>query len=291
MLSNIIKINWMEKTVKSNKKTLYKSLKKYFNNTKSKLLQPRKTYDINLDKTPYKTKLPKIVTILIKTVNQNEHFKKVLFNYVLKWYTLEQYRKSHYRIKWIKDKTEKKWFKYTKEYIDKELWHKLPINDIREMINVHIRKNKEVRDIINYDVNKIWKETRTLAFLLNNTKYMEKDIKVSSVEDIERLAKSDKIIVRDVLAWRIKPVTTESATKLLDINIELIIKWKNLINKNIWKLDLEKYSDLKALSDIIDTAFKQNRLLEGKSTENIAVWIADIYDTIIQNADNKKEVE
>jgi hypothetical protein len=29
---------------------------------------------------------------------------------------------------------------------------------------------------------------------------MEKDIKVSSVEDIERLAKSDKIIVRDVLA-------------------------------------------------------------------------------------------
>jgi hypothetical protein len=74
----------MEKTVKSNKKTLYKSLKKYFNNTKSKLLQPRKTYDINLDKTPYKTKLPKIVTILIKTVNQNEHFKKVLFNYVLK---------------------------------------------------------------------------------------------------------------------------------------------------------------------------------------------------------------
>lgn len=159
------------------------------------------------------------------------------------------------------------------------------------MINVHTRKNKEVRDIINYDVNKIWKETRTLAFLLNNTKYMEKDIKVSSVEDIERLAKSDKIIVRDVLAWRIKPVTTESATKLLDINIELIIKWKNLINKNIWKLDLEKYSDLKALSDIIDTAFKQNRLLEGKSTENIAVWIADIYDTIIQNADNKKEVE
>lgn len=98
----------MEKTVKSNKKTLYKSLRNYFNNTKSKLLQPRETYDKNLNIQPYKTKLPKIVTILIKTVNQNKHFKKVLFNYVLKWYTLEQYRKSHYRIKWIKDKTEKK---------------------------------------------------------------------------------------------------------------------------------------------------------------------------------------
>jgi hypothetical protein len=39
------------------------------------------------------------------------------------------------------------------------------------------------------------------------------------------------------------------------------------------------------LSDIMDTAFKQNRLIDNKSTSNIAVWITDIYDKIIEKGD------
>lgn len=74
----------------------------------------------------------------------------------------------------------------------------------------------------------------------------------------------------------------EGIENLYDINGKILAKWKEKILKAIEELNPNNFSELKALSDIIDTAFKQNRLIEWKSTENIAIWLKDIYDTIIE---------
>ena len=73
--------------------------------------------------------------------------------------------------------------------------------------------------------------------------------------------------------------------ELYDINGQLLAKGKEVILQKLHELDPKHMSELKALSDILDTAFKQNRLIEWKSTDNVAVWVHDIYDRIIANAD------
>ncbi|NDK08479.1 hypothetical protein EOM39_04515 [Candidatus Gracilibacteria bacterium] len=82
---------------------------------------------------------------------------------------------------------------------------------------------------------------------------------------------------------------TEGITDLYNINGKIMSKGKELIFNNLETLKIRQYQDLKILNDIIDTSFKQNRLIEGKSTENIAVGIADIYDAIIEKAEHIKE--
>jgi hypothetical protein len=75
--------------------------------------------------------------------------------------------------------------------------------------------------------------------------------------------------------------------ELYNINWKLLATWKNIILTNLDKINVKHFGDLKALSDILDTAFKQNRLIEWKSTENVAVWVHDIYDKIIANSDKQ----
>ena len=75
--------------------------------------------------------------------------------------------------------------------------------------------------------------------------------------------------------------------ELYNINWQLLAKWKEIVLQKLHELDPNNFKELKALSDILDTAFKQNRLIEWKSTDNIAIWVNDIYDRIIQNADQK----
>jgi len=79
-------------------------------------------------------------------------------------------------------------------------------------------------------------------------------------------------------------------TELYNINWKLLAKWKEIILENIDKINVKHLWDLKALSDLLDTAFKQNRLISWQSTDNVAVGVHDIYDTIIANQDKKKNV-
>ncbi len=81
---------------------------------------------------------------------------------------------------------------------------------------------------------------------------------------------------------------TDWVVELYDINCKLLSSWKKIIFDKINTINPKHLSELKALSDILDTAFKQNRLIEWKSTDNISIWVHDIYDKIIQNSDKKK---
>lgn len=93
-------------------------------------------------------------------------------------------------------------------------------------------------------------------------------------------------ITKSIQEWGLPKVWW--VTALYDINGKLLAKGKEMILKALWTLDPSNYKELKALSDILDTAFKQNRLIEWKSTENVAVWVSEIYDKIIENADKNK---
>jgi hypothetical protein len=106
---------------------------------------------------------------------------------------------------------------------------------------------------------------------------------------ISKITNTDEDFVKDIISWELRPVGSKAQELLLDKNYQIIEKWKKKILEKIDTLDVEKMQDLKALSDILDTSFKQNRLIEWKSTENAMVWVADIYDAIIINADKNKE--
>lgn len=83
----------------------------------------------------------------------------------------------------------------------------------------------------------------------------------------------------------------EEVDEFYKINIDILQKWQEMIKEKMSKLKIERYSDLKVLSDIMDTAFKQNRLIDNKSTSNVAIWIADIYDKIIEKWDELRDVK
>jgi len=94
------------------------------------------------------------------------------------------------------------------------------------------------------------------------------------------------IINNTVAEWWL--VKVDWITELYNINWKLLSRGKEIIFQNINKINVKHFGDLKALSDILDTAFKQNRLIDGKSTDNIAVGVHDIYDKIVENANNQR---
>lgn len=57
--------------------------------------------------------------------------------------------------------------------------------------------------------------------------------------------------------------------KMVDDNIAIINQGKELLKAYIGALEINSMKDLKSISDIIETSFKQNRLVEGQSTENV----------------------
>lgn len=65
--------------------------------------------------------------------------------------------------------------------------------------------------------------------------------------------------------------SSDKKKKLIDVNINIIAKGKALIESSIGTLPLERYSDLSQLSNIVETAFKQNELLGGNPTDIVKV--------------------
>lgn len=76
--------------------------------------------------------------------------------------------------------------------------------------------------------------------------------------------------------------------ELYEINTKILAKTKTIILENLGTLKVKQFQDLKALSDIAETAFKQQRLIQWESTENIAIWMNEIYDKIIDTSDKQK---
>lgn len=98
----------------------------------------------------------------------------------------------------------------------------------------------------------------------------------ASLRDIEKETWINHATAWDILKNETDEVLTSSSKKqeLMNVNLWIITKWKALIESSIGVLPLERYSDLSQLSNIVETAFKQNELLDG--------WITERNETIIK---------
>lgn len=59
--------------------------------------------------------------------------------------------------------------------------------------------------------------------------------------------------------------------ELFDANLDIINTWVAKIRLAMERLDPETIRDTKEYQTIVDTAFKQNQLIEGKATVNVNV--------------------
>lgn len=59
--------------------------------------------------------------------------------------------------------------------------------------------------------------------------------------------------------------------ELFDANLDIINTWVAKIRLAMKRLDPETIRDTKEYQTIVDTAFKQNQLIEGKATVNVNV--------------------
>ena len=274
-------------------------------NKKRYLVLPKKWFSIK------KTKnlIIKILTTIVRFPN----FEEVLFNSIMAWDTEEEVI-TYAEVLWVKwyKKTWRKWFrdfywwKRSHVYRDDETidfrdteeryWRYLIPAKLQLLIIECIQELKErrseleeVRERNRLTIKEqLQHESRIFTYLLHNPKAMEE---MNAIQ-IAKITNADEKVVQKILDWEIVPNWTKAQEKLMDINYKIIEKWKDKVLKSIDSLDAEKFQDLKALSDILDTAFKQNRLLEWKSTENTLVWVTDIYEAVIRNADaQKKEID
>lgn len=73
--------------------------------------------------------------------------------------------------------------------------------------------------------------------------------------------------------------TKEKKTELFDANLDIINTWVEKIRLAMKRLNLETIRDTKEYQTIVDTAFKQNQLIDGKATVNVNV-LSDVLKEI-----------
>lgn len=246
-----------------------------------------------------------LINKILITIKAFPKFEEVLFNSIMAGDT-EQEVITYAEVLWASDpkQTWKKWFRdfywWERSHIywrDRRVTFRtdkspfLVPSKLQILIKDCIQEMKERRPLIKEIIEKgtdkqqIQQETRVFTYLLHNPKAMEE----LNALQIAKITNASENIVQQIIDWEIAPAWTKSQEKLMDVNYKIIEKWKQKVLKSIDSLDAEKFQDLKALSDILDTAFKQNRLLEWKSTENALVWVTDIYEAVIWNADAQKK--
>ena len=246
-----------------------------------------------------------LINKILITINAFPKFEEVLFNSIMAGDT-EQEVITYAEVLWVKryKETWKKWFRdfywWERSHIywrDRSVTFRRNVpkllipSRLQILIKDCIQEAKERKPIIKeyretwWTKPQIQQETRVFTYLLHNPKAMEE----LNALQIAKITNASENIVQQIIDWEIAPAWTKAQEKLMDVNYRIIEKWKEKVLKSIDSLDAEKFQDLKALSDILDTAFKQNRLLEWKSTENALVWVTDIYEAVIWNADAQKK--
>lgn len=84
---------------------------------------------------------------------------------------------------------------------------------------------------------------------------------------------------------------TENQDEFILLNEKIMKRGRERILNEIDTLEVASMQDLKNMSSIVSEVFKQNQLIQGKSTENIGHGITDIYEAILKKAEWVKEIE
>ena len=92
----------------------------------------------------------------------------------------------------------------------------------------------------------------------------------ASLRDIEKETWVNYRTNKRILDEELKEVVTSSHKKrdLLDVNLEMIVTASEKVAKAMKDMDPADIREAKVMQDIVETAFKQNRLIQWESTEN-----------------------
>lgn len=115
-----------------------------------------------------------------------------------------------------------------------------------------------------------WKKTSSEKIVeVLTAKLINPDL---STRDIEEVTWVPFNTVSTILNTESEQVwTKEKKNELFDANLDIINTWVEKIRLAMKRLDPETIRDTKEYQTIVDTAFKQNQLIEGKATVNVNV--------------------
>ena len=110
-----------------------------------------------------------------------------------------------------------------------------------------------------------------------------------SYRDISELTWVNYVTVGDILKKEMPEVLTSSNKKreLVDINLETIRIASEKVMQAMGTMSPENIRDAKTMQEIVDTAFKQNRLIEEKATE--IVWVNDLRNVSTEELLKRRE--
>lgn len=94
-----------------------------------------------------------------------------------------------------------------------------------------------------------------------------------SLRDIQEETGVNYKVAGDILKKDLDKIVTSSnkAKELFDYNMEIINAGAMKVAKAMQTMNPEDIREAKEMQAIVETAFKQNQLLEGKSTENVDI--------------------
>lgn len=124
-----------------------------------------------------------------------------------------------------------------------------------------------------------WKKTSSAKIAEVVTKKLIKPDK--SVRDIAEETNVSKSTVWEILVKEAPKLWTSSdyTQKLVNTNIKILQKWKEIILKELQRINKKNWvkitsvKDIKNLSSTMQEAFKQNQLLTWANTENAEIKI------------------
>ncbi len=124
-----------------------------------------------------------------------------------------------------------------------------------------------------------WKKTKSKKIAEVVTKKLKKPDK--TIREIAKETKISKSTVWEILVKEAPKLWTSSdyTQKLVDTNIKILQKWKEIILKELQRINKKNWvkitsvKDIKNLSSTMQEAFKQNQLLTWNNTENTEIKI------------------
>lgn len=124
-----------------------------------------------------------------------------------------------------------------------------------------------------------WKKTKSKKIAeVVNEKLKKPD---KTIREIAKETKVSKSTVWEILVKEAPKLWTSSdyTQKLVNTNIKILQKWKEIILKELQRINKKNWvkitsvKDIKNLSSTMQEAFKQNQLLTWNNTENTEIKI------------------
>lgn len=134
-----------------------------------------------------------------------------------------------------------------------------------------------------------WEQLHKLEWYQLNIEYKAMMAKLNNPNltdtELMKLTWASQRLINKINNYWVTMTDTDLQKRFIEINEKIMQVWNERLLREIQNMPAFSMKDLKALSGIVDDVFKQHRLLTGQSTENIAHWVDDIYEAILQKAE------